>query len=636
MQQSAQTLLLQGRFADALAAFEEELSARPGAPDALFGRATALKQMNRFAEARADYDAVLDRMPRALGALNNRGEVLNALGHPDEALKDFEQALALKPDFPPAILGLGIALQRLNRHEEALKQFDRVIVVWPDSSDGFFHRALAFSALGDLEGAILNYDHVIRLQPASPSAIANRATLLFSLKRFDEARQGFEQLETMAPAMSLNGQAMVALHACDWSRRQDLQTRIADALRQRKSAPGMLLGYNDDPGVMLAVAKDVASTFSLLGPLWHHRPFAGRKIKLAYVSANFYSHAMPRLMAGVFERHDRERFEIIAISFSPDDRSPMQMRLMRAFNRFIDVKKQSEKEIAQLIADLEVDIAIDLMGYTDDARTGIFAFRPAPVQVSYMGYPGTLGTDFHDYIVADDIVAPPEAKAFFSEKIAALPDTYWATDDRRAEPGEAPSRAEAGLPENAFVFCCFNNNWKITPEMFDIWIRLMKAVPGSVLWLLEDNATAAHNLRREAVARGVAAERLIFAPRVLPEAHLARHQLADLFLDTLPYNAHTTASDSLWVGVPLVTCMGRSFQARVAASILNAIGLPELITTDLDDYEKLALALATDPARLRLLREKLAANRRSTPLFDTARFTRNLEAAYEKMASAFR
>ncbi len=633
VQQSAQSLLLQGRFDDALAAFDLELAAHPGAPEALFGRATALKHLKRHGEARADYDAILARLPTALGALNNRGEVLNALGLPGEAIKDFDRALAVKPDFPPALLGRGVALQRLNRHEEALKLFDRVIAVWPDSTDAFFHRALAFAALGDPEGAILNYDQVIRLQPVSPSAIANRATLLFALKRFDEARLAFEELEKFAPSMSLNGRAMVALHACDWSRRAELKDQVVAALKDRKSGPGMLLGYSDDPQVMLAVAKDMASTLPVSPPLWHHAPFSGPKIRLAYVSANFYSHAMPRLMAGVFERHDRARFEVTAISFSPDDKSEMQARLKQAFDRFIDVRQMGEEEIAQLIADMEIDIAIDLMGYTEDARTGIFARRPAPVQVSYMGYPGTLGTDFHDYIIADEIVVPPEASAFFSEKIVALPDTYWATDDRRAEPGPAPSRAGAGLPDEGFVFCCFNQNWKITPEMFDIWARLMRAVPGSVLWMLKDNETSAENLRREIQARGLEETRLIFAPRVSPEEHLARHQLADLFLDTLPYNAHTTASDSLWVGVPLVTAMGHSFQARVAASILKAIELPELITDDLRDYEKLALALASDPGRLAALREKLAAKRHTTALFDTARFTRNLEAAYEGMGN---
>ncbi len=632
--QSAQGLLRAGRFGEALAEFDRVLAARPGDAEAFFGRATALKMMGRLEEARAGYDAVLAKMPTAPGALNNRGEVLNALELCEQAMGDFEQALAIRPDYPPALLGLGIALQRLNRHAEALKLFDRALVFWPDSDDAIFHRALTFAALGDPQGAIQNYDAVIQLNPASLAAIANRATLLFGLKRFAEARAGFEQLEQAAPALGFKGRAMVALHACDWSQRGQLQAGIARALIESKGAPGMLFGYSDDPGEMLAVAKSAAAPAS--GPLWRHKPFSGPKIKLAYVSANFYSHPMPRLLAGLFERHDRTRFEVIAISFSPDDKSAMQARLHGAFDHFVDVTRLGEAEIARMIADMQIDIAVDLMGYTEGARLGIFAGRPAPVQVDYMGYPGTMGADFYDYIIADAIVVPAAQKEFFSEKIVTLPDTYWGTDDRRPDPAPPPSRRDAGLPQTGFVFCCFNNNWKITPEFFDIWMRLMQAVPGSVLWLLEDNATAAENLRQEALARGVAPDRLIFAPRASPEQHLVRHQLADLFLDTLPYNAHTTASDALWVGVPLVTVMGRSFQARVAASILTAMGLPELIAENLEDYEKLALALAADPKRLAALKRKIQANRRTTPLFDTARFTRNLEAAYKKMSEDFR
>jgi len=332
--------------------------------------------------------------------------------------------------------------------------------------------------------------------------------------------------------------------------------------------------------------------------------------------------------------HDRKRFEVIGISFGLDDASPMRGRVVKAFDQFHDVRLKSERGIAALIAGLGVDIAIDLKGLTADSRPGIFALRPAPVQVNYLGYPGTMGADFMDVIIADPVVLPMAQQAFYAERIVHLPDCYQPTDSSRAV-APAPTRAEAGLPSGGFVFCCHNNNWKITEPIFDIWMRLLKAVPGSVLWLLEDNEEAAANLRREAEARGVAAARLIFAPRISPEEHLGRHRLADLFLDTLPYNAHTGASDALWVGVPLVTLKGESFHGRVAASILSAIDLPELITENPADYESLALALATDGPRLAALREKLEANRKTAPLFDTARFTRNLEAAYERMGEKF-
>jgi predicted O-linked N-acetylglucosamine transferase (SPINDLY family) len=637
--QSAQGLLLAGRYAEALAAFEIALASRPGDAEALFGRATALKLMGRLDEAHAGYDAVLTKMPGAPGALNNRGEVLLGLDRPDEALADFERALSLKPDFTPARLGRGIALQRLNRQADALEEFNRTLAVWSDSEDGFFHRALALAALGDSEAAVRDYDQVIALRPDSVAAINNRAALLLNLKRFAEAVRGYRQLEQAMPgnAHSLNGLATVALHSCDWSREAEFREQLAAAVQagRREIQPGTLLGYSGDPALMLACARNFTKAFPSSKPPGRANPFSGERIKLAYVSANFCSHAMPRLMAGVFERHDRHRFEVIAISFAVDDGSSMRARLKSAFDQFHDVRLCGERQIAGRIADLKVDIAVDLMGHTLDARTGIFALRPAPVQVNYMGYPGTLGTNFYDAIIADAIVAPLAQQPFYSEKIVQLPDTYWTTDDRRPEPGPAPSRAQAGLPAGGFVFCCFNNNWKITAALFDIWMRLLKGVPDSVLWLLKDNEEAAARLCREAASRGVEPERLVFAPRVSPEEHLARHRLADLFLDTLPYNAHTTASDALWVGVPLVTLMGESFQGRVAASILSAIGLSELIAETPENYESLALALATDGPRLAALREKLAAKRKTAPLFDTARFTHNLEAAYEAMRENF-
>jgi predicted O-linked N-acetylglucosamine transferase (SPINDLY family) len=634
--QSAQGLLLAGRYVEALSAFEIALAARPGEAEALFGRATALKLMGRMEEARAGYDAVLEKMPGAPGALNNRGEVLIGLNQPEAALADFDRALARKPDFPPALLGRGIALQRLHRSNDALACFERACALWPDSPDVFFHRGLVLAQMGYSQEALLDYDRTIALQPDSAAAINNRSVTLIALRRFAEAAKGYAMLDRLVPgnAQSLNGLATAAMHACDWTLRQEFSEKIAVAIRagHREIQPGTTLGYLADPALLLACAKNQMKGLSS-PPLWTHKPFSAEKIKLAYCSADFNSHATSRLMAGLFEMHDRKRFEVIGVSFGLDDASPMRGRVVKAFDQFHDVRSKSERGIAALIAGLGVDIAIDLKGLTADSRPGIFALRPAPVQVNYLGYPGTMGADFMDAIIADPVVLPMEQQAFYTERIVHLPDCYQVNDASRVVT-PAPTRAKAGLP-GGFVFCCFNNNWKIAPPVFDIWMRLLLAVPGSVLWLLQDSDEAAANLRREAAARGVAQERLIVAPRVSPEEHLARHRLADLFLDTLPYNAHTGASDALWVGVPLVTLKGESFHGRVAASILSAIGLPELITENPADYERLALALASDGARLAALREKLGANRKTAPLFDTARFTRNLEAAYEMMGQDF-
>jgi predicted O-linked N-acetylglucosamine transferase (SPINDLY family) len=358
------------------------------------------------------------------------------------------------------------------------------------------------------------------------------------------------------------------------------------------------------------------------------KPYRHDRIRLAYLSADFHSHPTAQLMVELFERHDRTRFEVTAIAFGPDDNSAMRRRLVAAFDRFEDVRDWSDLEIAQLLRSREIDIAVDLNGHTHEARPGIFSHRPAPVQVNYLVYPGTTGADFMDYVLGDRIVLPLDQQPFFSEKIIHLPDCYQANDATRVVP-PAPTRAQAGLPEGGFVFCCFNNSWKITAPVFDTWMRFLQQVPGSVLWLLD--SPAAGNLRTAAKARGVEANRLVFAPRLPPDKHLARHQLADLFLDTLPYNAHTTCSDALWAGVPVVTCIGKAFQGRVAASLLHAIDLPELVTIRPQDYEALALDLAKNPALLKATREKLARNRSTTQLFDSDRFRKNIEAAYEAM-----
>jgi len=365
-------------------------------------------------------------------------------------------------------------------------------------------------------------------------------------------------------------------------------------------------------------------------PLWSGERYSHDKIRLAYLSADYRAHATAFLMAGVFESHDRNRFETVAISYSTDDKSPTRARLERGFDRFIDVRMKSDAEVAGILRDMEIDIAVDLKGYTAESRPGILAHRGAPVQAHYLGFPGTMGVDYVDYLIADPIVVPEAHREFYTESIAYLPDTYQCNDSKRFITERTPLRLQVGLP-SGFVFCCFNNNHKIMPEMFDIWMRLLGAVEGSVLWLLQDSAVVAANLKREARARGIAPERLIFAPRVDQGAHLARQRLADLFLDTLPYNAHTTASDALWAGLPVVTALGSTFAGRVAASLLHAAGLPELVTASVWEYEALALKLAREPAALAGVKAKLRANRDTCALFDTARITRNLEFAYATM-----
>jgi predicted O-linked N-acetylglucosamine transferase (SPINDLY family) len=369
---------------------------------------------------------------------------------------------------------------------------------------------------------------------------------------------------------------------------------------------------------------------SSLGPLKAQPPKA--KIRLGYYSADFYNHATCMLMAELFEKHDKSKFELFAFSFGPDIKDPMRARVEAAFDQFIDVSTMSDKEIAEFSRMLGIDIAIDLKGSTKDHRFGIFSYRAAPVQVSYLGYPGTMGAEYIDYLIADKTLIPEESQKFYTEKIAYMPHSYQVNDRSRVISDRVFTKQEVGLPEEGFVFACFNSNYKITPDVFDVWARILNSVEGSVLWLFEENKTASANLRKEAQKRGLAQERLVFAPKMELSEHLARHKLADLFIDTLPCNAHTTASDALWAGLPVLTCMGESFASRVAASLLNAIEMPELITSSLEEYEELAIALGNDHQRVLALKQKLELNRLTTPLFDSSLFTKDIENLYVKMS----
>jgi predicted O-linked N-acetylglucosamine transferase (SPINDLY family) len=336
-------------------------------------------------------------------------------------------------------------------------------------------------------------------------------------------------------------------------------------------------------------------------------------------------------MAELFEKHDKSKFELYAFSFGPDIKDPMRARVEAAFDQFIDVTTMSDKEIAMFSRMLQIDIAIDLKGATKDHRFGIFSHRAAPIQVSYLGYPGTMGAEYIDYLIADKTLIPTESQKFYTEKIAYMPHSYQVNDRSRVISERVFTKQEVGLPEEGFVFACFNNNYKITPDVFDVWMRILKSVEGSVLWVYQDNETAALNLRKEAQKRGVVPERLVFAPKIEKSEHLARHKLADLFIDTLPINAHTTASDALWAGLPVLTCLGESFASRVAGSLLNAIGMPELITTSHEEYEALAITLGNDPQRIKAMKQKLEHNKLTTPLFDSTLFTKNIENLYEQM-----
>jgi predicted O-linked N-acetylglucosamine transferase (SPINDLY family) len=627
-----------GRLAEAEACYRRVLAAQPDNVAAFYSRGNALCDLERYEEAVECYCRALVLKPDFAEAFNNRGDALYELKRFGEALESCDRALALKPDLAEAFNNRGLALHELKRFEEALASYERALALKPGFAKAFHNRGNALLELKRFGEALASYEKALALKPDYAKAFNNRGIALGELKRFEEALESYEKALALKPDMAnaLSGEILCANTICDWGRKAALSARAIQRITEHGSydLPFSLLGYSGDPSLQLQCAQNfTASKFpSLPRPMCRGTPWRHEKLRIAYLSADFRGHPVAYLIAELIERHDRSRFEVIALDFSEDDGSEMRGRITSAFDRIVDVRTTSDLAAAELLHSLEADIAIDLMGHTKDSRPGILAHRPAPVQVSYLGYPGTTGTPFIDYIIADKTVAPFEHQPFYTEKIVHLPDCFLVSDSTRTIAEGTPTRHEAGLPEHGFVFCCFNHNWKITPEVFDVWMRLLREVDGSVLWLRADNEGAERNLRREAQARGIDPARLVFAPPVpASEDHLARHRLADLFLDTPRYNAHTTANDALWAGMPMVTQLGEAFAGRVAASLLNAIGLPELVTHTLPDYEALALRLAREPALLDLFRTRLNANRFTHALFDADRFRRSIEEAYLRM-----
>ncbi|MGH8634835.1 MAG: tetratricopeptide repeat protein [Burkholderiales bacterium] len=617
--------------------YRKALALAPERPSVMSNLAAAYIGLNRHAEARLLCDRLLEIDPRNESALLNLGICQIKLGSPGEALALFDRALEASPDNANVLINLGGALLEMNRPEEALASCDRALAVKPDSAEALHNRAKALRELQRPQEALASYERALDIMPGFVDARYGMGNALLDLGRYQEAADTYEKVLAGSPRPDyVSGNlAWARMRCCDWRGREEEAGRLVSAIRagKREVVPFVALGMTDSPQDQLMCSRIwVRDKYpASAAPLWKGEHYRHDRIRLAYLSADFRVHPSSFLLAGMLEQHDRSRFETIAISFGDDDQSEIRSRLKAAFEQFIDVRNRSDLDAARLMRELEVDIAVDLMGHTRFSRTGIFALRPAPVQVNFF-CPGTSGADYLDYIICDRVVVPEDHQAHYSEKVVYLPDTFQANDAKRRVAERTPSRAEAGLPDRGFVFCSFNNTYKFTPAMFDIWMGLLGRVDGSVLWLQQVDATATRNLLREASERGIDADRLVFAPRVPRlEDHLARYRLADLFLDTLPYNAQTTASDALWAGLPVITCLGTTFVGRVAASLLNAIGLPELVTHSLEEYESHALALATNPQRLAGIRSKLARNRNTYPLFDTDRFRRHIEAAYTTM-----
>ncbi len=616
--------------------YDKAIALKPDFAEVYFNRGNALKELKRLDEALVSWDKAIALKPDFAEAYSNRGNALQELKRLEEALISYDIAIALKPDHAPAYSNRGLALKELKRFEEALVGYDKAIALKTDYAEAYSNRGIVLQELNRFEEALVSYDKAIALKPDYAEAYSNRGFAFKELERLEEALASYNKAIALKPDLADGTSFFIRMNVCDWVDIQADIVSLEDAISAGTSAVGpfALLTFSNSPASQLKAARRFVELKhrknDRLGAV-QKRQTHGRT-RAGYFSADFRNHPTSRLMCGVFDRHDKSKFETFAFSFGRSNDS-MTSRLRQSFDHFIDVQNMSDENIAVLARENEIDIGVDLMGFITDSRPGIFAYRAAPIQVNYLAYPGTMGADYIDYVISDEIIIEKSQQAFYAEKVAHLPNSYQANNyrDNMFSSRKAYTRAEAGLPEAGFVLCCFNNSYKITPDVFDIWMRILKQLEGSVLWLLEDNPTAAINLRKEATSRHVDPARLIFAPRMSVPEHLARHRLADLFLDTLPYNAHTTASDALWAGLPVLTRIGETFAGRVAASLLSAIGLPELITTSPEAYGALAIELAANPEKLSSIKNKLAQNRLTAPLFDTERFTRHLEAAYTAM-----
>ncbi len=614
----------------------------PTLADIKFQEGDALYQQHRLAEAIACYDQTLALDSGHMMALYMRGAALFQLRHLDAAADSLHAALRLAPDYAPAHNILGVVLSGLGHSEAALESYNTAIRLKPIFASPYINRSLILRHQGRFEESLASLDRALALAPNNPNAHSNRGSLLTEMNQPAAAIPSLTRALQINPAMPfLPGiRVLNKMFLCDWSNFDaelaDLSARIA---RGEPAAPTWSLVGLLDSADLQRKAAEIWTAMECpenpaLGPLpAHPRPkdISQGRIRLGYYSADFHRHATAYLIAELFECHDRSKFEVIAFSFGPQNGDDMQKRIIAACDRYVDVTTRTDREVAALSREMEIDIAVDLKGLSGGHRLGIFAHRAAPIQVAYLGYPCTLGAPYIDYLIADNTIIPDASRHFYTEKIVNLPNSYQVNDRKRKVGDQVFTRTELGLPDSGFVFCCFNNHYKITPATFNAWMRILKAVEGSVLWLLSEDPAAAANLRREAQTRGVDPSRLVFAGRTQPEEHLARHQVADLFLDTLPYNAHTTASDALWVGLPVLTCPGETFPSRVAASLLTALDMPEMIAPAMAAYEALAVQLAKEPERLAAVRQKLARNRATSPLFDTDLFTRNIEAAYIEM-----
>lgn len=689
----AQSLIKKGRPDDAEALYQRLLATFPQSKKALRAQADLRAKIDSgttpSAEPTADTareiadllergefvttlrlsDKMLRQLPHSSVLHNVQGAAHRQLGNYDQAVESFKKVLQIVPNNALTHNNLGVALTDIGGLNEAVESFNNALEIDPDYADAYFNLAVAQGYQGDIEAAINSYKQTLTLTPDRADAYYNMGNALLQCQRPDAAIDCYQRATEIAPDYSkaynnwgnaLKTQNELPAAIARYQQALEIDPNYANARVHKLHLQAMICDWataSNDPASVASIGtsgeevapfsmltlEDAPERHRLRSQLFTQNNFSPsrlptlttpadrpQKLRVGYFSADFHNHATMYLIARLFEAHQADNFEVYAYSFGPDKHDSMRQRLIDAVHLFTDVRDLQERDIALLARQHRLHIAVDLKGYTQNNRSAIFAHRAAPVQINYLGYPGTMGADFIDYMIADEVVVPLECRDFYSEKIIQMPNSYQVNDATRRISEGPVTRAEMGLPAGAFVFCCFNNSYKITADEFDVWMRMLNNIDGSVLWLLQCNPWAEKNLRQQATARGIDCQRIIFAATLPQAEHLARHRLADLFLDTFVVNAHTTASDALWAGLPVVTKLGQGFAARVAGSLLTALGLPELITRTTAEYEALILQLACHPQSLTAIRQKLQRQRLSAALFDSELFTRHLEEGYRR------
>ena len=625
------------QFDKAIKSYENAIEIKPNFAEAYNNLGNSLRVVGQSDRAIKSYNSAIENKLNFVEAHNNLGILLKELGQIEAAIKSFEKVINLKPDFAEAYNNLGLAHTILGQTVEAYACYNKALEINPNYAYAHNNLGSALGVLGKKEASLKSYERAVALKPDYAEAYNNLGNVLRNIKRRDEALVCYERANSLKPDVNyLFGALMnTKMHLCIWNNFENnlktLQKKINNS--DKAIGPFALMGMIDDPGLQKKAAEIFANDLfpknKLLSDIKIYSKHS--KIRIGYFSADYKVHPTSFLSAELYETHDRSQFEVHAFSFGRDTKDEMNLRIKAGVDHFHNILSMSDEDVVRLSRSLEIDIAVDLGGYTANSRTKVFAMSVAPIQVNYLGYPGSMQAEFMDYIVADHTVIAKEQKHNFSEKIVYMPNSYQVNVSNQNTANNKLLRQELGLPDSGFIFCCFNNAYKITPTIFYGWMRILKAVKGSVLWLLVNNDSAIENLKKEAEQLGVNRNRLVFAPHIPIEEHLNRIKYADLFLDTHPYNAHTTTSDALRMELPVLTCIGKSFASRVAASLLNAVNVPELITTSQKDYEELAIKLATDSERFKIIKNKLRKNIPSAPLYDTPLFTKHLESAFRVM-----